>query len=123
MLGARVAIAPERPPREKCAVTQEDARLMRQELDALAAAITTKLRHLEERGLLDEETRALAAHLQGGLPPNASELEGADKGTRPLHSRSLIAKEIDALGQRFRSWLARTDRKYQTHARHGESRR
>jgi hypothetical protein len=86
---------------------------MRQALDALGAAITTKLQHLQNHGLFDDETQATAADLHVHHVSIASQLEAAKIEEASPQTRSLIAREIDAFGERFRLWLARIDRRYQ----------
>jgi len=84
----------------------QEPRQMRQELNTLSAAITSKRQHLDDHGLFDAQARAAATDLD--VPDGSS-----PSGLEPLpHSQSLIAKEIDALGERFRLWLSRVDRKY-----------
>jgi hypothetical protein len=86
---------------------------MHQVLEVLGAAITARLQHLQDYGLFDSETQATAADLHVRDVSIASQIEAVKTGEDSPEQRSLIAREIDALGERFRLWLARIDRRYQ----------
>jgi len=95
-------------------MTLEDARKMRQELEALGLAIIAKRQLLDERGLFDAQTRAAASDPQADQLAIAPNQEAINIDERRPHARSVIAKEIDALGERLRLWIARIDQKYQS---------
>ena len=81
---------------------------LRERLDALGAAIVAKVRHLDERGLFDPEATELHVHdvsIATLLDATGPEGLRADR-------RSLIDREIDALGLRFKLWVARIDRRH-----------
>lgn len=82
---------------------------MRKELDELGLVITAKRQHLQERGLFDAETRAVATGLQAAQLAIAANLETIDIGERAPHARSMTAKEIGALAERFRLWSDRPE--------------
>jgi hypothetical protein len=103
-------------------MTQEDARQMRADLDTLGTAITTRLQRV--RQLFGKETRSGAVAPRVGSPPPPAQqgAQEANSSSEPHPSQSTVAKEIDALGERLKSWISRTDEKYRAHARQSEHR-
>jgi hypothetical protein len=67
-------------------------------------------------GLFAGGTRAVATDLQAAQLAIAPNLEAINIDERAPHARSMIAKEIGALGERFRLWIVAIDRKYQSNA-------
>jgi hypothetical protein len=81
---------------------------LRERLDTLGAAIVAKVRHLNERGLFDPEAAELHVHdLSIATLLDAT----GDEGLRADRT-SLIDREIDALALRFKTWVARLDRRH-----------
>ena len=81
-------------------------------LDALGEAVTTRIRHLEQDGLLDSDTRLAATyfhlrHISIALKLDATTLKG-----QPARPKSVIADEIARLAQALNLWVMRVDRKF-----------
>jgi hypothetical protein len=89
---------------------EEQRRDLHGELDRLGAAITSRLRHMEEHGLFDPEAGKAAdefdvQHVSAQTSRGRTE---AESGRGP--TKSAIQREVDALGHRFKMWLAHVDR-------------
>jgi hypothetical protein len=98
-------------------MTQDDATQLQQKLDARSADRATKPRDLHDN---DRHDTADFPHQH---LPIAPERERGDLEESTPDAGSLIAKEIAALGERFRLWLARTDQKYLNDTINGERNR